>query len=528
MSLPTLPRTSAPTSIEPKPSHAVVRELCQTVAPPVGGWRRVLADSFLVGGATLIGQALGVVTSLLLRFLLTPAQTGIWQGLKLALSYGNYSGLGVSKAAAREVSLASGRDATDATGRTINLAFTVNTLTSLSYALVIVGVAVWIGWRGGELATDWMFGLIAVASLTMMQRYVTFRVTLLRADQQFRATAIISLQEAVTTLAATAVCVWLWGLTGLYIATALVMLVTWAYLIRRGEHAFRLAWNTPEIRRLMKIGGPLLAAGVVSSLFRSLDRLMLLASAADGEFQLGCYSTALLVATQLYGLANILAGVFGPRLTQAYGLSEDSRSVARLTARLTELQAIALALPAALSISVAPFLLRRFLPEYAPGLPALAPMVWGTLATGLALPAQHCLVAWNRGRGALAALTAGAVLALVANGIAIACGGGLWRIAIATAAANAGYFALMIWMTMRNIPSAELRRRAWAGTASLIPLLFASGLAAWVPAGTGSSATLTGAACCLVWLVVVALGWRAFGWREFVHRGATSTATELT
>ena len=51
---------------------------------------------------------LGAVTSLLLRMLLSPAQMGIWQAVKLLLSYGNYANLGISKGAAREYTVALG------------------------------------------------------------------------------------------------------------------------------------------------------------------------------------------------------------------------------------------------------------------------------------------------------------------------------------------------------------------------------------------------------------------------------------
>ena len=77
-------------------------------AAPVSGWRRVFGDALRVGGATTVGHLLGAATSLLLRMFLDPAQMGLWQGLKLYLSYGNYANLGISKAAARELTLARG------------------------------------------------------------------------------------------------------------------------------------------------------------------------------------------------------------------------------------------------------------------------------------------------------------------------------------------------------------------------------------------------------------------------------------
>ena len=78
---------------------------------PVSGWRRMMADWRMVGGATAVCQVMGAATSLLLRVLLDPAQMGIWQTLKLLLNYGNYANLGISKGAVREYTIALGRDA---------------------------------------------------------------------------------------------------------------------------------------------------------------------------------------------------------------------------------------------------------------------------------------------------------------------------------------------------------------------------------------------------------------------------------
>ena len=123
---------------------------------------------------------------------------------------------------------------------------------------------------------------------------------------------------------------------------------------RRAAVPLTWAWDTREIRRLIAIGSPMLLAGTVSTLFRSLDKLMILGYLSDREFQLGCYSVALMVTTQLYGLANMLSIVMGPRYGEAFGKSGSRSEVARLAARATELQSAAMSLPSALAIVAAP------------------------------------------------------------------------------------------------------------------------------------------------------------------------------
>ena len=64
---------------------------------------------------------------------------------------------------------------------------------------------------------------------------------------------------------------------------------------------------------------------------------MILGYLSDREFQLGCYSLALMVTGQLYGIGNMLSIVIGPRLGERYGHSRSLRDTAGLMVRSSEL-----------------------------------------------------------------------------------------------------------------------------------------------------------------------------------------------
>src|SRR5262249_45261791 len=145
--------------------------------------------------------------------------------------------------------------------RAVNLGFTVNTLTSGLYAFVVLGIAAHRWWFGepSALTSAWVIGLAAVAALALLQRYVTYHVTLLRAKQDFVATSWLSLQEAALTLSVSGIAVWCFGVYGLYVATVVVLVGSLLFLRGRSE-ALGWAWDWPEIRRLIGIGFPLLLA----------------------------------------------------------------------------------------------------------------------------------------------------------------------------------------------------------------------------------------------------------------------------
>jgi O-antigen/teichoic acid export membrane protein len=502
----------------------------EPIAAPLSGWRRTFADWLTVGSATAVCHLLGAATSLLLRMLLSPAQMGIWQGLKLLLSYGNYANLGVSKGAAREFNVALGSGQTVAAQPSVghrgyptewpglNLAFTVNTITSLLYAAVLIGAGIWIAVAsGGQWKGAWSVGLVAVGSLAVLARYVSFHVTILRTKQAFATTSQLSILEAALTLLVCGLATWRWGLVGLYGGTLVVLLGSLVFVRRHAGATLRWAWQPAEVRRLIGIGAPILLAGAVASVFRSLDKLMILGYLSDREYQLGCYSLAVMVTAQLFGLGNMLAMVTGPRYAESYGYSGDRRAVARLAARASELHAAAMALPAALALLAAPPVLARLLPDYRTGLPPLVWLVPGVVALVLALPGSQYLVAVGRQGRALAAVLVATAVAALGNHLALRGGYGLIGVAAATAVSYAIYYVLVVGVSLwgeldgpgrlRYVGSLALALGPTLGLATLLER-------AWPAMQTDWRITLAKvAAVTVVWGLTVAIGWH-HGWAE--------------
>jgi len=489
---------------------------------PVTGWRRATADWLLVGGTTIFCHAISAVTSLVLRVLLDPAQMGVWQAVKLLLSYGNYTNLGISKGAVRELTIARGRGDEAAARHGLNLAFTVNTLTSAAYAGVLVFVGIRVALGQGSFAGTWSLGLIAAGLLAVVSRYVTFHVTILRGQQSFGVTSRLAVIEAVATLGLAGLATWRFGLPGLYLGTLGVMLAAAVYVRRHRGATLRWAWNGKKIRRLVAIGGPILLATTLFTLFRSLDKLMILAWLSDREYQLGCYSLGLMVAAQLYGLGSITSLVMSPRLGEKFGASADRADVARLAARTGELQAVAMALAGGLSLVLAGPVLGWLLPRYRPG---LVPMIWlipGAILLTIAAPASQYLIAINRQRRAVAVVAAVVVVAAVANRLALAAGWGLTGVAAATTASYACYFVLVVGVSLW-IELSPGERWRWLGTIglALVPTLaVALPLVQIEPSASVNWLALAARAAVVVgvWSICAAITWRLGGWREHLAR----------
>lgn len=492
-------------------------------ARPTTFWQRLARDAALVGGSTAVCHALGVATSLALRTLLGPAEMGVWQGLKLFLGYSNYANLGASKGAARELAIARGKGRPDLAQRGLNLAFTVNTLSSLAVAAALLaGAAATAVFNRGPMAWAWTSGLAIMAAAVVAQRHVTFQVTLLRAEQRFGVASTIAVLEAAVALAAGGIATWLWGLPGLFLSTLVVLAGSWLVLRARAVRRLHWAWDRREIQRLIGIGGPILLAGLVGTLFRSIDKLMILACCTDREYQLGCYGLALLVSSQLYGLATMLAVTVGPRFGELYGSTGARTSSARLAVRCGEAIAALLALLGGMAIVAGPAVLGRMFPEYRAGLEPLAWVVVGAVLGGLALPASQYLAAVGRERVALAAVAAATLLAGALCGWTLAHGGGLHGVAAATAAANAVHLLLLAAAVWPELQTGDRTRCVVSHAWALLPTLGLASVVRWgAGTGEGIAAALVGAcSVAAVWAMVVWIGWRWGGWARLWEGGA--------
>lgn len=513
-----------------------------TAGAPLGGWRRLGSDSWLVAWSGLVSDALGAVTSLWLRVCLDPAQMGVWQGLKLLLSYANYSNLGISKGAVRDWNVAQGSGDLSAARRGLDLGHTVNTLGSLVYAGLLLGIAggLWLefgavtsgdsgklGWLAvwqALVGQPWCLGLAAVGLLAWWQRELTYRVTILRAERQFGITSRLTLAEALGTLVCAGLGAWWGGLAGLYLGTGLVMAATLVGLRSATRLEFAWAWNRAEVTRLIAAGSPMLLAGLVASLFRSLDKLVILHGLADREVQLGTYSLALLASGQLFGLGNAVSLAVAPRYAELWGHSRSRRATAQLAARASEPVAALASCLGAAAVLTAPPLLGAILPNYSAGLAALVALVPGTVALVLAIPAQQWMLAVGDERRALwfqAGLLAAAV-ALQAS--VVHSGGGITAIAAAT---SISYLALWLVLVAGSLwpewSPGERRRYLAAHALAGAPLLTALVWVIWWQAPQAPTAGAAGGALVSVAGVaalVLVSGWRWGGWAEAWRREA--------
>ncbi len=357
-----------------------------------------MRDSLIVTLGGQLERLLGTLTSLALRWGLDPSRLGVYTGLRLFLDNTNRSSLGVSLGAVQEIPIlrASGRKAE--AQRIADIAHTTNTMTCLGYAACLIA---WACWRapsltGDPLAAEWTWGLVAVAGLAIIRRYESFLIAVLRAHQEFALTTRLDILESIVSAVAVAAGLWFAGFWGLLAAVGVIQGSKIAYLHACHPLRFRYAWHAPTAWRLMTTGLPILANTAAFGAVLSLDRALILTLVPEGERAAGLYSIAILGTSWSLDLAGRVVLVLYTYFQTTLGRTNDPVEVARQAARATEAQAPILAAGGAVAYVFAPWFLGLLIPRYAEGLPALRPLLPGTVLLGLAWPARQLLIAIGR------------------------------------------------------------------------------------------------------------------------------------
>ncbi|MGE5755012.1 MAG: lipopolysaccharide biosynthesis protein [Planctomycetaceae bacterium] len=366
--------------------------------PPSADGRAVVRDSLVVTIGGQLERALGTLTALTLRWGLDPARLGVYTGLRLYLDNTNRTSLGIGLGAVQEIPIlrAAGREAE--ARRLADVAHTTNTLTCLAYALALVAWA-WIRapfLADDPLAREWTWGLVATAGLTVLKRYESFLIAVLRAHREFVLTTELDILESLASAVAVGVGLGLAGFWGLLASVGALLGIKVAYLHARHPLRFGWAWEGPTAWRLLRVGLPILANTAAFGAVLNLDRVVILWRLPDGARAAGLYTVAILGTSWSLDLAGRIVLVLYTSFQATLGRTSDPAEVSRQAARATEAVAPALAAGSAVAYLVGPVFLGALMPRYGEGLAALRPLLPGMTALGLAWPARQLLITIER------------------------------------------------------------------------------------------------------------------------------------
>ena len=364
--------------------------------------RRLVVEFVLLAGSTALFQATRLGAGIAGAALLTPAEYAEW-GLTLAiLGYSVYANFGLASGLNRELPRVLGRGDVDG-AEAIERAGRAG---SLITAMTTVALIVAAGWGAGLSAGM----IVATAAAAGTQQIYLFSQAVLRSRLRFNRA---SLQQAVLAAVFPLVSLALIGWLGVM---ALAVGQTAAYAVG-AVFAGRSLWRAPlglmpdGIRRLMRIGIPIMGAGLGFALLTTLDRWIV--HILLGDTATGRYTIAALLSSSALLVSMVVAQQFYPRMAYAVGRGADAKSLVGMASTQSAV-VIGLIVPVSVFLVIAvPSAIERHLPAYEAAIPTLQVLAIGFIPLVAASGFSNYLVVVGRSGMYLVAICGALAVELV-------------------------------------------------------------------------------------------------------------------
>ena len=362
--------------------------------PPLPASPAVGRSLAWLGGATAVQQASSFVLGIIIRALLGPARTGVWNLVEVWRQQLSAFSLGTSAAADRDMPelRAQGRTAEESVVRSVAFTFTMG-----EAAVVAIGFwAYWVVDRNG-FSPEVAFGLGLVPFMATLTSYVSLYQLFLKNLKQFPLYAGLLMLQALIDWSSL-IFVLIGGLRLLIVG----MVAGWVlrallhYLAVRRRNLFRL---TPTVRRtvlfpMLRFGLSITIWSLISQLMLRLDSLVV--GIVLGTTSLGLYYLGPQVAAAAAALPLSLSVIAWPNLMESYGRGGAAALEDHLERYVRPVGLFIAPMATALGVFGLGVLVRGFLPAFAPGLAAMQIYVFTVMFVHVGALVHQSLVAVRR------------------------------------------------------------------------------------------------------------------------------------
>ncbi len=415
----------------------------ETPRPGFGTTARKLLRSgggefVLFAGSTLLFQSSRLVVSLVAAAWVGPERFGIWNVLNLLLLYGAIVTLGVPNGMNREVPLQRGRGDELAARNIADQSFWFTLITTVIGGMLIIGAAL-----GGFAPQGDTTALVWAAALFVCWQIYQYLQMRLKSRGHFGQMSIQQIIFAVLFPIIVLPATYWWGIGGFVAGQAVTIALICAYLLYR-DPPLRTVWHWPLLRELIRIGGPIMLAGLLYSLLTTVDRLIIVNML--GVVELGHYSLAILCVGALSLFPAVIAQQFYPRMAFRFGETNDRKALVPLVQQQT-LLTVAMTIPFLIGAAlVLPWVVERWMPDYLPGVQPAQILLLGLSAIAFAGGTSNFLNTVGLQRLYLAVQALTIIVSMLFSVLLVSFGLGLNGVALGAVGAY-GFYACALWIT---------------------------------------------------------------------------------
>ena len=156
-----------------------------------------------------------------------------------------------------------------------------------------------------------------------------------------------------------------------------------------------------ELKRLIKIGLPLVLLGFMFTNLTNIDRIVVIKML--GLEQMGLYSVALMMGNLVYNISNMGGIVLYPRFQEIYGKTGERENVFKVMTTVLKVISVPLLIFTALAVFLLPYAVKMIIPKYVDGIPAMRIFLWGTYFLSMSIFCGHYLVTLDKQKYSLVA-----------------------------------------------------------------------------------------------------------------------------
>lgn len=356
--------------------------------------RLIVRDSLWMTAVGQVERLVGLLITFSLRWGLSPAELGIYSGLRMLLDNTSRSSLGVALGAMQKAPLLRAAGRTEEADHVLDAAATANTLTSSVYGLALVA------WGCGHISQNdhkWGVGLILVGLLAVMKRWQDFQIATMRSESKFTLVGRLALVQSFVFAISGVAGVYLFGFWGLMASLGLTFVAQSVWIEQSGaQPRFKRAWDLRLVFRLAATGFPILAASSAWAMLNTFDKALILTHMPDGATQAGYYTMAILATNWCGDVAGRVGLVLYPSYQRELGQGATASSILEEAETASLFLLVALTGISLWAYAAGWWFLPRFFPKLGPGLHALGPMLPGAVALAATWPLRQAWIACNR------------------------------------------------------------------------------------------------------------------------------------
>lgn len=328
----------------------------------MSSYRQILKATSIIGGSSLINMAIGMVRTKFVAILLGPSGVGLI-GIYTSITgmVSTVTSMGIGTSGVRQIAEAHGAHDEDCIARTVHtLRRTVWGTGTLGMIMTVLGCVflsrISFGSSGHSLAIALLGVTILLGNITLGQSCI------LQGTRRIGDLARVSVIGALSGTILSIPCYYFWGQDGIVPSLILISVATlatsWWYARQIPVKVVAISWreNWADMAELLRLGIPLMLAGLMTALTAYLIRIFLLKEVGIGGVGLW------LAAFSLSGvLVNFVLGAMGtdyyPRLT---AIAHDNHQMSEAVNDQTEI-ALLLSVPGlAATIIFAPLAIMIF------------------------------------------------------------------------------------------------------------------------------------------------------------------------